>query len=336
MKPLAIHSWDWVKYNALFLSEHFLGQSLYKKLFQGTEKSLISRVESKLESQLKNPKFYHHHYESFLETYENVENVEIKKIRTNSKVQLFKGAAAKWNCSSWDLDYFKKNYGEKEVTVLNSDGLFEKGVQQFGSTSMAQYIDMLKKGSKVYLKFSPMVHHDSSLRKGFDIDWLEQFSMPGSFGRKFFLFIGGGNTLTPIHTALSNTVFVQVYGKKKWTFWVPNDRFFLNVRANRRAYFYTDFDPFSDQNPDFPLAKYANKVEVTLEAGDVLWFPGFFWHHVVNEIDSIGVAYKTAHFPSALKGSISMTLLSFLATKPFLLESLIKSNFKNNERVFLE
>ena len=328
MKPDHISTLDWLKYNALFLAEHFLGQKLYHNLLNSYEQKFISSLEQKLSNYPKKDKD--------LLFREFTEEVDIKAIRSTSQVQVFRGAAKNWECSKWNLDYFKNEYGEQEVTVLNSDGLFEKGVQEFGSTSMSKYIDMLKMGSKVYLKFSPMVHHDSELRKSFDIDWLEKFSFPGSFGRKFFLFIGGGKTLTPIHTALSNTVFIQIYGKKKWTFWEPNERLFLNVRAQRRAYFFSGMNAVGENGPEYPLSKYCRKFEVTLEPGDVLWFPGFFWHHVVNEIDSVGVAYKTAHLPSAMKNSLVLTMLSFLSTKPFLLASLFKTHFKNNERVFLD
>lgn len=329
MKSKHIGAINWLKYNGLFLAEHFLGRSLYSSLLSGVEQNLVRKVDQRLAGvrplRLKEEMFQ-----------EFDARVDIKSIRSNQKVQVFRGAAKDWNCSQWDLDYFKSQYGQQKVTVLNSEGLFENGVQEFGTTSMAKYIDMLKQGSKVYLKFSPMVHHDSELRKDFDIDWLENFTFPGSFGRKFFLFIGGGNTLTPIHTALSNTVFVQIYGKKKWTFWEPDERLFMNVRAERRAYFFSKMALNEPDPKDFPLAKYCNRFEVTLEPGDVLWFPGFYWHHVVNEIDSIGVAYKTAHLPSAFRNSSLLTLLSFLSTKPFLLESLIKTRFKNNERVFLD
>ncbi len=306
-----------------------MGKNLYTQLCSGAEQRLIRKVDTQL-SQLQDFRPKHQLFREF------DSQIDIKSIRSNSQVQVFRGAAKNWNSAKWDLDYFKNHYGEQEVTVLNSEGLFENGVQEFGTTSMSKYIDMLKRGSKVYLKFSPMVHHDSSLRSDFDVDWLEQFSFPGSIGRKFFLFIGGGNTLTPIHTALSNTVFIQIYGKKKWTFWEPSERFFLNVRAERRAYFFSKMTLESPDPADFPLAKYCTKFEVTLEPGDVLWFPGFYWHHVVNEIDSIGVAYKTAHFPSSIQSSAVLTMLSFLSTKPFLLESLIKTRFKNNERVFLD
>lgn len=329
MRPDQISTIDWLKYNGLFIAEHFLGHSFYSRLLSRVESGLISKIQHDL-SLVKDlsPK------RELIREFDS--RISIKSIRSNSQVQVFRGAAKNWNCSRWDLDYFRNEYGQKEVTILNSDGLFEDEIQDFCVTSMEKYIDMLKMGSKVYLKFSPIVHNDSTLRKGFDLSWLEQFSFPGAFGRKFFLFIGGGNTLTPIHNALSNTVFIQIYGTKKWTFWEPSERFFLNVRANRRAYFFSQMRLQVPNPDDFPLAKYCTRFEVTLEPGDVLWFPAFYWHHVVNENNSIGVAYKTAHIPSAFHGSAVLLLLSFLSTKPFLLQSLIKSRFKDNERVFLD
>lgn len=328
MKPDFLSKSIWSEYNRLFLLEHFLGQKTYKSLYSEKEQNLISRVKEKLEG-LPPETFKGYEVQNFTGDY------QIENIKSDINVQLFPGAAKNWGCSNWNLDYFQSEYGERKVTVYNSAGLYEKGVQDFGLITIREYIDHLKRGSKVYLKFSPMIHHDSEMREAFDIPWLDRFSFPGTFGKKFFLFIGGGKTLTPIHTAQSNTLFIQLYGVKKWTFWKPSDRFFLNVRANRRQYFYSDYDFKKGPDTDFPLSKFAQKFEVTLNPGDVLWFPSFFWHHVENEGDSIGVAYKMANLGSAMRNSRVLTLLSFLSTKPSIIESMLLSRFQHNERVFL-
>jgi hypothetical protein len=137
-----------------------------------------------------------------------------------------------------------------------------------------------------------------------------------SFGIRFFLFIGGKNTLTPVHDALPGTVFVQIYGKKKWTIFPTEDRIFMDVRAERRSYFHTAADPDVADDPNFPLMKYVRKYEITMEPGDVLWMPPFLWHQVENPTDSIGVAFKFVDIKQAKKASKVLTTSFFFATKP--------------------
>lgn len=311
----------------MFLFEHFLGHQIYRRLLGAYESRLLKEISQDLENQtFKN---------ETRELEEYVPGQEVPEWGRTDRVQVFRQAAKDWPCSQkWDFDFFINHFKGREISILNSEGLHEKGVQDFGNTTMDDYIQSLKQGSKVYLKFSPIIHHDSQLKKDFDFEFLNRFSLMSSFGKKLFLFMGGSNTHTPIHNAMSNTVFVQIAGKKTWTFWAPDERLFLGVRPERRAYFFSRMGKDCIDESEFPLGKYARKFEVTLEAGDVMWFPAFFWHFVENPEPSIGVAYKLAHMPSAIKNSSMLTILSFLATKPTLIGSLFKSGFKNNEQVF--
>jgi hypothetical protein len=158
--------------------------------------------------------------------------------------------------------------------------------------------------------------------------------MTSEFKKLFFMFMGGKGTATPIHTALPPTVFVQVYGSKKWNFWPTSDRLFLGVRPDRRTYYHSDADPYNLSNPDFPLLKFASRVEVTIHAGDVLWFPALVWHQVENPTDSIGVAYKFFHLPSSFQSSKILTSLFFFATRPFIIQSALASKINKKEYIF--
>ncbi len=328
MKPSTLSSEVWNSYNYLFLLEHFLGPNYYQKIFKKTEENLFSKIEKQHLENLSTENA------SLYDDYGPNDNVT--PAYSENRVKVYRGAAKNWPCTQkWNLDYFQKTYGDKEVMIYNSPGLFETEVQKYQTMSMGNYIEELKKGSRIYLKFSPVVHHESSLKTDFDYNWLDQFAIKGSFGKKTFLFLGPEGSSTPIHNALANTVFIQVYGQKKWTFWEPSERLFLGVRPERRGYFYTHLRQNNVDQTRFPLAKYARKFEITLNAGDVLWFPAFYWHEVQNPSDSIGVAYKIGNMNTALKSSRMLTLLTFLSTRPFIIDSMIRSGFKDNERVFL-
>jgi hypothetical protein len=192
----------------------------------------------------------------------------------------------------------------------------------------------MRKGSKKYLKFNRLVHHNRGLQFDFDLDWLKKFQLPWSFNEAYYLFIGGQNTLTPVHNGFVCTVFIQIYGRKKWTIYKVGERVFLDVRADRRMYFYSSADPDNINDERFPLLKYAEKYEVILEPGDVLWIPPLVWHQVENLSESIGVAFKFPNIPMAFRTSKVLTSLFFLATKPNIFKALWVSLTHDEDYVF--
>lgn len=321
MKPQHISNYDWLYYNSLFICEHFLGHHYYKKLFGTIDKRFLERMRTTMKI---HPPVHTHKFIEYQES-----DHQMPYFNPDA-VMVFRGAAKNWKCyEKWSFDYFSQHYGDTEIEFYGSPGLNEKKYLQKGTMTLRKYIEELRKGSKQYLKFSPVIQSDSSLRADFDAQYLEKFSTRGMFGRKFFFFMGAAKTVTPIHCALGHTAFIQIRGSKKWKFWEPNDRMHLGARSEGRAYFYTDAAIDGMPTEDFPLLNHAKSYDLILNEGDVVWFPGFFWHHVENLSDSIGVAYKFAHLPTAARSSKVLTALAFLSTKPFLIVSLYKSLFSN-------
>ena len=152
----------------------------------------------------------------------------------------------------------------------------------------------------------------------------------------FFFFLGGKGTKTPIHNGFGPTLFVQVEGQKKWTFYQPEDRFFLDVKPEGRSYYYSNANPDKLEVDKFPLFKYAKKHEVILNEGDILWFPPFAFHQVENVNNSIGVAYKYVDIPHAFKNSKIMAFLYFFANKPNIITTFFGNRMGENEYIFKE
>jgi hypothetical protein len=313
MKPFNVRTSDWLQYNTLFFLEHFMGHDLYQKLFGAVEQKLFNSIEQFAAKQKPDnavhvveytggqwPETLHHPYE----------------------VRVFRGAAKDWACTTkWSFDYFADNFGDKEVTIITNTGLIERDEKQDWETlSLRDYIKQLRGGSKKYLKFSSMITEESMLWKDFNSAWLRKF-MLSETRNHFLMFMGAKGTMTPIHDGLPPTVFVQIRGEKKWVFYPTCERLFIGVRPERTNYFFSQAGVNDKTNPKYPLMKLANPVEVVIGPGDVLWFPAFVWHQVENLSDSIGVAYKFSHLPSALKSSKMLTTLFFLSTKPWFVKS---------------
>lgn len=331
MKPKEITSGQWLRYNVLFIAEHFLGQRLFKLLLGKRRERLYQEIGTELKGTGRGGVMD----TSEIEWKGTLDEFKVSPYVPN-RATVFRGMAADWPAvKNWDFNFFDHHYGEMDVILTDNVGFIDPdNPQEFDTLKLSEYLSALKSGSLKYLKFSSLVHKDKLLQADLDRPWLEKFHLPGSFGPRFFLFIGGKNTRTPIHNAIPGTVFIQIEGQKKWTIYPTEERIFLDVHAERRSYFHTPANPGKGDDPRFPLARYAKRYEVVLEPGDVLWIPPFVWHEVDNLTDSIGVAYKFANLPAAFRSTRKLSTLFFLSTRPTLFSAYMASLFKKEDYLF--
>jgi hypothetical protein len=325
MKPENITNSQWAKYNTLFVMEHFLGHNAFQKLFCNTERNLMKSIGE---------------YASKHPPGDSFKLIEYKKgewkepLYDLSSPRIFRGAASDWPCTKkWSFDFFAEKYGNYDVKLFGNVGVRADNSPSIEKMTMQEYIKLVRTGSKKYLKFEQMIDHDSELQDDFDRKWLKKFEMNGDFGPHFFLFMGGKNSITPIHNEIQPAVFIQMVGEKKWTLYPPSDRVFLGVPSERRSFFYSSANPYNLNDPNYPLLKYSHPIEFTLYPGDVLWFPPHVFHQVENNTESIGVGYKFFHLPSAFATSKLLTILFFLATKPFLIKAILEA--RRNKSVYM-
>jgi hypothetical protein len=324
VKPRNVKLSDWLKYNVLFFIEHFTGHKTYQKLFGKAEKRLFASVDK---------------YAAAHQPKHQFEILDYKKgewkepLYGNYFPKVFRGAVTDWECSkNWSMEFFANKFGEDEVTLIDNPGLVGSSDQANDKIKLKEYIEMLKKGTSKYLKFSRFVQNNSTLRADIDYTWLRKFRSKFSFGDMTYLFIGGKGTSTPVHNGFSRTIFVQVKGSKKWVFYAPEDRIFIGARPERMNYFYTDADPYNLNDPKFPLLKHAKRFEVVVNEGDVIYIPPLVWHQVENVTDTIGFAYKFADLGSSFSSTKMLATLFFLSTKPLVFQT--SAHFKNQDDTY--
>ncbi len=323
MKPNNVKNSQWWAYNALFITEHILGETLYSKIFGGAEQKLLRAIDE---------------YASNKATDNDFHIIEYKKGESAEPMAhpyypiVYRGAAADWPCQKkWTFDYFDQKYGDQDAPLLNSPGMVKENDAaltenlplSYGVVKLRDYISNMRKGSKKYLKFWRIVDEQSSLRDDFDFDWLKKFRKPGAKNDLSYFFMGGKGSLSPIHSDYATTIFIQIEGTKKWTFYPINQRIFLGPRARRYNYFYTSADPYNLKDTRFPLLKHATPFELMLYPGDVLYFPSLLWHQVENVSDTIAVSYKFATFRAGLTSSKMLFTCFLLATKPWLITTIL-------------
>lgn len=314
MKPIQVSQSSWIKYNILFVFEHFMGERFYQKVFGKIEKKLFEKIDNEVKNS------------TALNNENSFKVIDLKKGEYNEPFIdnyspiIFRGAAEEWaSYSKWTFDFFAETFGDEDVTLINNRGLVRDTNQAYDVIKFRDYIENMRKGSKEYLKFSRILETKSYLIDDFDYKWLRKFRTKMSRSDLFYFFMGGKSTMTPVHDGYAHTVFVQIQGQKKWTFYQTSDRLFLGVRPRRHNYFYSEADISNLNDPNYPLLKYAQPITFTINPGDVLFFPSLIWHQVENTTDSIGVAYKFADLIDGFRSSKMLATLFFLSTKPTIL-----------------
>lgn len=331
MRPEGITRKQWIKYNFYFALQHFIGNKNSEKYLQKRKLKLYEEI-------LQNPgidkrgKVY---YNDDI-TVNNDFDIENNHVKLMQGPLLFKGAAKDWPCiTKWNKQFFRENYADYNISLVGNVGLADKENQnKHKIASMGEFIDELSKEKHNYLRFSRIIDERPELRNDMDVPWMDRFKSRFARGGYLYLFMGEEGSKTDMHDAIIQTLFFQIKGKKKWTIYAPNERIFIDAIPDRRPYFYTHANPKELNDPNFPLLKHAIRYEIILEEGDILWFPTFYWHHVENLTENIGVTYKFTEFGESFKMSKVMTTLFFLATRPTIFESFYYNTFKKRDLLF--
>lgn len=235
-----------------------------------------------------------------------------------SKPVVFKGAAKKWPCcQKWDLSYFDNKLGRKDILLVDVDGLSaQKTENKFEIISVGDLVSNITSGGDKYLRFSPLVEQIPELSRDLNLNWLNSLKTRWSIGNTYYLFVGGKKTVTHLHCDQPCNLFVQVYGRKKWTLIPVDQSLLVYPQATQTAYFKSSADLQNLDSQKHPLVKKATRMEVILEPGDVLYVPPHVWHFVENLTDTIGVGYRFSSLSAAVRSSSVFTFLRFCAQNP--------------------
>ena len=120
------------------------------------------------------------------------------------------------------------------------------------------------------------------------------------------LWIGPAGTHTPLHHDGDDSMFCQVFGRKRFRLAPPESMPLLD----RSRGVYSHWDPADELTPDTP----ETLLELTLEPGEALFIPSGWWHQVDALDPSISVSVLEWAWPndfewyrpgSVLRGSVA-------------------------------
>ena len=196
----------------------------------------------------------------------------------------------------WSVDYFKQKFGHLNVPIQDYDINVSKDPadylqnQKVINMPFAQYLDTLDdpKDSRYYLVqadfsvFNNQLHQD--LGKIEYLSWLNK-----ARGRKYFIRMGQPRCNSFLHVDNLHNFFCQIEGRKRWGIYPQEQIDNLYIPSQLRIDRYSPINLANIDHDKYPRFKLAQKTEIILEKGEVLYLPPN-WGHYVDTVDfSIGV-----------------------------------------------
>ena len=223
----------------------------------------------------------------------------IKQYTNNYRTPLvIKGMLKDFPCvKKWDIEYLKQNCGQylvKGFTKSDGNSWLQNqydNIKVLDNVKFANACDMIKKGELIYINNFHSIFIDCKiLQQDLDLKRLEKIT-PLEYGDVSQLFFGPKGTGTTLHCAAKSNIFYNIKGKKKWTFIDPKYAEYLSpVLSNNGIFVVSKLNYFKDKNVLRSIPKY----EYTLEEGDLLFNPSWWWHCVENLSEyTIGVANRS-------------------------------------------
>ncbi|MDJ0598567.1 MAG: cupin-like domain-containing protein [Crocosphaera sp.] len=193
----------------------------------------------------------------------------------------------------WSLDWFIEHCGDSEVILTSMDADSNKN-NYVGTLS-----ELKNKEKLIYVHNSEhLLLQNPELFKDLNLNALESLTKWKFICAQIFL---GSKMKTgaTYHCARVTNFFYMIKGKKTWTFVDPRNSLLLYPYLTPGNAYQDSLVPGFNDNEDFenfPLYRYCPRLQVTLESGDILLNPSWWWHSVRNVTEeTIGVSSRWSY-----------------------------------------
>lgn len=209
-----------------------------------------------------------------------------------SKPVIISGLSDGWPAQrDWSLEYLIQNYGDTlssaypirdsqcDVMVNRGSPLNTITVRESLSSVLKGHLDGGYALASLIDKFPARIKAD--------------YSLPVYCADEDFLvsrlFIGPRALLSPLHQDLAENLYFIIRGKKRLTLFAPGDKVYPSRFSKLPNHAYVDPEkPDYAAYPDFARAQ---PYIVELVAGETLYIPSMWWHHLRNLDSSIALNF---------------------------------------------
>jgi hypothetical protein len=134
---------------------------------------------------------------------------------------------------------------------------------------------------------------------------------PVSEPARINLWFGSAGTVTPLHFDLSNNLYAQIFGSKRFTLFSPQETQYLHpFPAGSRLQNLSHIDLENPDSEQRASLQKARPTTLTIEPGQLLFLPAFWWHHVRSNGISISVSQWWAPIPAQCSGPNAESYMS--------------------------
>jgi hypothetical protein len=212
------------------------------------------------------------------------------EIQSVGKPVIIKGLLEHYPAKNWSIERLKDSIGEFPVRVFdrkdNNGTSFLRGKHV---VPMQKMLDLVKSNSSSDLRMfvSPVLKKEASLGAEFPIPSFFR----GSFQLHPLLFLGGKDCIVPLHIDFmaDEGLLTQFFGRKEVILASPDQSDLVHRLPLNTISMLNLFDADLKK---YPSLKKLTCYHVTLEHGDTLYIPSFFWHQIKYVDASMSVAFR--------------------------------------------
>jgi len=207
---------------------------------------------------------------------------------------VIKDLAKTWPASKkWTPDFFKEQYGNKQVKVYDESFVAagKHYMSKLKSISLREYIDTIMTSSQNLRMF--LYNIKSEIPEL--VDDINFPTLVNGLSKNFvFMFFGCKGSVTQLHfdIDMSHVLHTSILGRKT-VYLFPYEQ-----GKNLHRYPFTCRSYVDVERPDFeqyPGLKDAQGYEVELEQGETLYIPSGYWHHFVYDEPGYAVSLRCSN-----------------------------------------
>jgi len=207
---------------------------------------------------------------------------------------VIKDLAKTWPASKkWTPDFFKEQYGNKQVKVYDESFVAagKHYMSKLKSISLREYIDTIMTSSQNLRMF--LYNIKSEIPEL--VDDINFPTLVNGLSKNFvFMFFGCKGSVTQLHfdIDMSHVLHTSILGRKT-VYLFPYEQ-----GKNLHRYPFTCRSYVDVEHPDFeqyPGLKDAQGYEVELEQGETLYIPSGYWHHFVYDEPGYAVSLRCSN-----------------------------------------